>query len=115
MATYAAKATTAGNSKALRFDRALFQAHPEFAAGEFRVQVLGPGAMLVTTTAAASGEKADADPLLEAYLAFMEDQMRAHPEHIRPLTAEDIRGLDALLANVVVDRNEDLGQDFELP
>lgn len=114
MATYVGKATTAGNSRALRFDRALFKAHPEFGTGEFRVSVLGPGTMLVSAASPAAGET-EADPVLEAYLAFTENQMRRHQEHIRPFTTEDIRGLDVLLANVVVDRDEDLGDDFELP
>ena len=115
MATYVAKATTSGNSKALRFDRSLFRAHPEFATGEFRVHVLGPGAMLVTSVARAPGAEDEPDPVVEAYLAFVEQQMRAHPEHVRPFTPDDVRGLDRLLAKVVVDRNEDLGDDFTLP
>ncbi len=115
MASYNAKATTVGNSKALRLDRALFRAHPEFATGEFKVSVLGPGAMLVTAAARPGGEQAETDPVLEAYLAFVEQQMLNHPEYIRPLTTEDVRGLDTLLADVVVDRDEELPDDFELP
>jgi antitoxin PrlF len=114
MASYNAKATTVGHSKALRLDRALFRAHPEFGTGEFKVSVLGPGAMLVTATRA-SREQTETDPVLEAYLAFAEQQMLNHPEHIRPLTTEDVRGLDTLLADVVVDRDEELADDFELP
>ena len=115
MASYSAKATTVGNSKALRLDRALFRAHPEFATGEFKVSVLGPGAMLVTAAARATREQAETDPVLEAYLAFVEQQMVNHPESIRPLTTDDVRGLDRLLVDVVVDRDEELADDFELP
>lgn len=115
MASYTAKATTVGNSRALRLDRALVRAHPEFGTGDFKVSVLGPGAMLVTATERASREQAQADPVLEAYLAFVEQQMVNHPEHIRPLTSDDVRGLDTLLADVVVDRDEELADDFELP
>jgi len=115
MASYNAKATTVGNSKALRLDRALVRAHPEFATGEFKVSVLGPGAMLVTATARATREPAETDPGLDAYLAFVEQQMVNHPERIRPLTTDDVRGLDTLLADVVVDRDEELADDFGLP
>jgi antitoxin PrlF len=115
MVSYTAKATTVGNSKALRLDRALFRAHPEFATGEFKVSVLGPGAMLVTAAARATREPAETDPVLEAYLAFVEQQMVNHPERIRPLTTDDVRGLDTLLADVVVDRDEEPADDFELP
>ncbi len=71
--------------------------------------------MLVTAVARAAAEEDEADPVVETYLAFVEHQMQAHPEHIRPLTPDEVRGLDSLLANVVVDRNEDLGDDFTLP
>lgn len=111
---YRAKATTVGHSKALRLDRALFQAHPEFATGEFNVNVLGPGAMLVTAKGPAP-RPAHADPVLEAYLAFVEQQMIDRPGSSRPLTSEDVRGLDTLLVDVVVDRDEQLPDDFVLP
>jgi antitoxin PrlF len=115
MASYRAKATTVGHSKALRLDRALFQAHPEFATGEFKVSVLGPGAMLVTAQAPARRRPNETDQVLEAYLAFVERQMTDRPASIRPLTTEDVRGLNALLADVVVGRDEELPDDFELP
>jgi len=115
MASYIAKATTVGNSRALRLDGALCRAHPEFATGEFKVSVLGRGAMLVTAAARATSEQAEIDPVLEGYLAFVEQQMVNHPEYIRPLTTEDVRGLETLLADVVVDRDEELADDFELP
>lgn len=111
--TFTAKATTSGNSRALRLDAALFKSHPEFAKGEFAVHVLGPGTMLVTATK--RGDLADEhDPVLAAYLAFLEDQMKTGPKMIRSLTRADVTGLDQLLAGVVVNRDEDLG-DFELP
>jgi antitoxin PrlF len=115
MASYTAKATTVGNSKALRLDRALFRAHPEFATGDFKVSVLGPGAMLVTAAARPGGEQAETDPVLEGYLAFVEQQMLNRPECIRPLTTEAVRGLDTLLADVAMDRDEELADDFGLP
>ncbi|HEX9727903.1 MAG TPA: hypothetical protein VGA37_05320 [Gemmatimonadales bacterium] len=115
MASYRAKATTVGHSKALRLDRALFHAHPEFATGEFNVSVLGPGAMLVTARGPTSRKPAETDPVLEAYLAFVEQEMISRPESIRPLTTADVRGLDTLLADVVVARAEELADDFELP
>jgi hypothetical protein len=71
--------------------------------------------MLVTAAARPGGEQAETDPVLEAYLAFVEQQMLNHPESIRPLTTEDVRGLDTLLADVAVDRDEELADDFELP
>jgi hypothetical protein len=111
--TFTAKAATSGNSRALRLDAALFKSHPEFAKGEFAVHVLGPGTMLVTATNPASAAD-EQDPVLTAYLAFLDNQMKARPDLIRPLTGAHVAGLDQLLAGVVVNRDEDLG-DFELP
>jgi len=110
---YSGKPTTSGNSKALRFESALFKAHPEFARGELVAHVLGPGTMLVKATPdARTGE---GDPVLDAYLSFLETHLAAHPEEIRPMTAADVRGLDQLLAGVVVDRDEEIPEEFELP
>ena len=111
--SFTAKAATSGNSRALRLDSALFKSHPEFAKGEFAVHVLGPGTMLVTATKpnVAADEE---DPVLTAYLAFLDGQLKTHPDMIRPFTLADVAGLDRLLDGVAVDRDEDLG-DFRLP
>lgn len=112
---YAGRATTSGNSRAFRFDAALFRAHPEFTSGPVTAHVIGPGTLLVTTAHEPASEDDDADPLLEAFLAYLEDQARRQPHLIRPLTASDVRGLDELLAGVVVSPDEELDEDFTLP
>lgn len=112
---YAGKATTSGNSRAFRFDAALFRAHPEFAAGPITAQVLGPGALLVTTASPPDESDEGSDPVLESFLAFLEGQLRDQPQHVRALTAADVQGLDVLLDGVVVDRDEPLDDGFELP
>ena len=112
---YAGKAATSGNSRAFRFDAALFRAHPEFAAGPVTAHVLGPGALLVTTASPPGGAEEEPDPVLASFLAFLEGQMRQRPEHIRPLTAADVQDLDGLLDGVAVDPDEALDDEFELP
>lgn len=109
---YTGKATTSGNSRAFRFDAALFRTHPEFVAGPVTAHVLGPGALLVTT---ATPPDAGSDPVLGSFLSFIEGQMRDQPQRIRALTAADIDDLDVLLAGVVVDRDKVVDDDFELP
>ena len=111
---YKGKATTAGNSRALRFDAALFKAHPEFAAGDVTAHVLGPGAMLVTAATGPGRARTAPDPTLDAFLAFLDDQMRRRPDRIRPRTRADVAGLDQLLAGVRVNPDDELPDDFEL-
>ena len=111
---YAGRATTSGNSRAFRFDAALFRAHPEFAAGPVTAHVLGPGTLLVTAASPPDAPD-DADPVLGAFLAFLEAQMRDQPQRIRPLTQADVADLDTLLDGVSVGRDEALDDGFELP
>jgi prlF antitoxin for toxin YhaV_toxin len=112
---YSARATTVGNSRALSFEASLFRAHPEFGEGRFEAHVIAPGTMLVTTAAEAGPDDPDADPVLGAYLAFLEQEMIAHPEGIRPLSAEWLERALEVVEGVEVDLDEDLGDDVVVP
>lgn len=112
---FVAKAGTTGNSRALRLDAALVKAHPEFGKGAFTVHVLGPGTMLITQNGPAETDpNGEPDPVLGAFLAFLEAELDAHPERIRPITMGHVAGLDQLLKGVRIQRDEDLG-DYQLP
>lgn len=110
--TYHATATSTGNSKALRLDAALLREHPEFAVGQFEVDVIAPGRLLVRALRPA---EAGTDPVFHAFFAFLDNQMALHPERITALSARDIEGVDALLDGVVADQSEHLGDSFEMP
>lgn len=111
---YNGKATTVGNSRALSFEATLFKAHPEFASGRFEAHVIGPGTMLVTSAEAGGQAEDGEDPVVLAYLAFLEEQMARHPELIQPL--DDLLARSAsLVAGVEVNLDEDLGEDAYLP
>lgn len=109
---YSGRAAKTGNSKGFRFESALFTAHPEFASGDLEADVIAPGRLLVRTRVEPGAEE---DPVLDAYLAFLEDQMRRHPEAVTALTDQDVAGLDELLSGVEYDRDEPLDDAFELP
>ena len=48
--------TTTGRSEALRLDKALFKAHPEFKQrAKIRAHVIGPGSLLVTLDSSEGG------------------------------------------------------------
>ena len=111
--SYSARATTSGTAPALAFSRAFAEAHPEFTRGRFEAHVIAPGRLLVS--APADVEAGGDDPVLGAFLDFLDQQMLQRPDLVRPFTAADVAGLDELLDGVEVDLDEDLGDDFILP
>jgi hypothetical protein len=111
--SYRGRATRTGNSKALRFESALFASHPEFAEGDMEAHIIAPGCLLVRTRSQGSDERGD--PVFGAYLAFLEEQIAHSPGLLRPLTTEDVAGLDELLDGVEYDEEETLDDGFELP
>jgi hypothetical protein len=112
---YSGKATTVGNSRALSFEASLFKAHPEFAAGRVEAHVIAPGTMLVTSTEHANARADDEDPVMLAFLAFMDQEMVRRPDLIQPLDAQLLADMDELVGDIEVDLDEDLGDDAYLP
>ncbi|MEX2584043.1 MAG: hypothetical protein WD766_12250 [Gemmatimonadota bacterium] len=111
--SYTGRATRTGNSKGFRFESALFTSHPEFASGDLEADVIAPGRLLVRTRT--EGDEAERDAVLDAYLAFLREQISAHPEMLRLLTEADVAALDELLAGVEYDKADELDEGFELP
>jgi len=112
---YTARATTSGRAHALAFTKDLAREHPEFTKGRFDIHVIAPGRLLVSAIdEPVSAADDESDPVLGAFLGFLEQQMEMRPDLIRPFTARDVEGLDELLKDTVVDPDEDLG-DFTLP
>jgi hypothetical protein len=110
---YSGRTTRTGNSKAFRFESALFTSHPEFAEGDVEADVIAPGRLLIRTRPHEDEESGD--PVFGAFLAFLEAQMVANPDLIRPFTTEDVAGLEELLEGVEYDKEEVLDEEFELP
>jgi hypothetical protein len=107
---YKGKRTRTGNSSGFRFEGALFRSHPEFD-GEVTAHVIAPGRMLVT---AESKPEEREDPVLSAFLAFLAQDMAKNPDSIRPLDETRVKRLDRLTKGIVVDLNEDLGEESRL-
>ncbi|WP_246154295.1 type II toxin-antitoxin system PrlF family antitoxin [Methylobacterium oryzihabitans] len=57
---------------------------------------------------------AELDHVVLAYLSFLERDMRAHPDRLRPLTEADLSRLDALTAGVAVHDDETIPDDVTL-
>jgi hypothetical protein len=71
--------------------------------------------MVRVTSAERAEESAteDEDPVVLAYLAFLEEQMARHPELIQPMD-EMLACSRDLVAHIEVDLAEDLGEDAYL-
>jgi len=106
-AVYRGKLTRTGNSSGFRFEGALFKSHPEFK-GEVTAHIIAPGRMLVT---AEPGPVDREDPVLSAFLAFLARDMERNPNSIRPLDEARMKRIEELTKGVVVDLDEDLGEE----
>jgi len=106
---YRGRQAKTGNSLGLRFDKALFQSHPEFS-GEVRAHVIAPGRMLVVADTAQKRRR-KSDPVMEAFLSFLAEDMVRHPEQIKPLDPALLARIDALVGRLPFNPHEDLGDE----
>ncbi|MGO4870308.1 MAG: type II toxin-antitoxin system PrlF family antitoxin [Roseiarcus sp.] len=119
-ATFKGTITTTGRSEALRLDKALFKAHPEFRQkARIRAHVIGPGSLLVTLDAeerngAEAPDAVERDPVVSAYLAFLERDLREHPDRLQPFTEGELARLEALTKDVEVSDDEAIPDDVTL-
>jgi antitoxin PrlF len=112
-ASFGGAITTTGNSGALRLDKSFFTAHPEFRVrAKLVVHHIGPGKVLVTVDeGAADADAEDAhDPVVSAYLAFLEKDMAANPSQLSPFTGTELEKLTELVKGVTV-RDDDVLPD----
>jgi hypothetical protein len=108
-AVYRGKQAKTGNSLGLRFDKALFQSHPEFS-GEVRAHVIAPGRMLVVAEPTAKPGR-QSDPVMDAFLSFLAADMVRTPQQIKPLDGALVERIKALVGHLPVRPDEDLGDE----
>jgi antitoxin PrlF len=100
--SYKGKVTTAGTSEGFRFDKSLFKQHPEFKQkAEVVASIIGPGTMLVSLVNSPDLEEAE-DPVVSAFLAFLEQDMLENQTVIEPVSAKQIARAKALTAKMTV-------------
>jgi antitoxin PrlF len=109
LAGYKGKQARTGNSLGLRFERALFQSHPEFS-GCVRAHVIAPGRMLVVAEPVGKAKRDD-DPVMESFLSFLATDIANNPSQIKPLDRALMDRIDALVGHIEVNRDEDLGDE----
>ncbi len=106
---YRGKQTKTGNSSGFRFEGALFRSHPEFK-GDVVAHVIAPGRLLVT----ADAREQEADPVMEAFLAFLAEDIRTSPAQVRPLDPGVINRVTRLTEGVAVDARAPLEDEVDL-
>ena len=101
---YSGKVTPVGNSKGIRIDAAFFKAHPEFS-GDVRATVLADGQVLLSANNLVSRrpKKEEIDPVMLAFLSFLEKQMAGHPGLIEPVDRAQLARIGKLVEGVETD------------
>jgi antitoxin PrlF len=93
-----------GNSRGIRLPAGFFNAHTEFT-GKVQVTVVADGAVLLSTKKAvqrkAKGDESDeGDPVVAAFLQFLEAQMTKHPQGIVVADAAQLGRIGKLVKGV---------------
>ena len=104
---YKGKQAKTGNSLGLRFDKALFQSHPEFN-GMVQACVIAPGRMLVVAQPLSKAGH-DEDPVIASFLSFLAKDMAQAPHRVTPLDEALVERINRLVGNIETDPAEDLG------
>jgi antitoxin PrlF len=104
--------TTTGSSEAIRLEKSLFRQNPEFRQkANVEAHVIGRGTLLVRL-ADEEGEQADQeDPMVAAFLAFIERDATAHPGRIIPLSSSKVADAVELTRNVIVSDDDVIPDD----
>lgn len=107
--------TTTGRSEAVRLEKAFFRAHPEFRQrARVRAQAVGEGHVLVSLSEPMVSNGDVVDPVVTAYLGFLEADMKAHPERLSPFTTAEVDAALSLIRDVEVSDDEALPDDITI-
>ncbi len=111
---YVGTITTTGKSEAIRLEKSLFRSHPEFRQkSKVQAHVIGHGTMLLSVTDDETSES-EVDPIMAAFLKFLQHEIARSPETIKPLSATRIAEARELTKHVEVSDGESLPDDVTL-
>jgi len=112
--SYRGTITTTGKSEAIRLEKALFRSHPEFRQkARVRADVVGTGHVLISVVANDSSIEQE-DPVVGAFLSFLERDMTERPDRIEPVSSSRIGRAMDLVADVEVSDEDPLPDDAGL-
>ncbi|GAA4258969.1 hypothetical protein GBZ26_03955 [Azospirillum formosense] len=110
---YNGSITTTGASEAIRLDKTLFRQHPEFRQkAKVEAHVIGRGTLLVHLVDDGQDPENQEDPMVAAFLSFIERDAVAHPERIAPLSASKVARAVELTKNVTVSDDDVIPDDI---
>jgi antitoxin PrlF len=111
---YAGTITTTGKSEAIRLEKSLFRSHPEFRQrSKVHAHVIGHGTMLISVADDDTSES-EMDPVMAAFLSFLDREIAQSPDRIQPLSATRIAEARELTKGVEVSDDESLPDDVTL-
>lgn len=112
-ATYMGSVTTTGSSEAFRVDKGLFRQHPEFKQkAKVKASVIAPGQILLSLCEEEEPALVEReDPVVNAFLGFLEQDMINNPGHLEEISAEEIARSKALVEGVEVSDDDFLPED----
>lgn len=114
MLAYKGTITTTGASEAMRFDKSLFRQHPEFRQkAKVEAHVIGQGTLLVHVMGEQAAEQQE-DPMVMAYLAFIERDAINNPSHIAPISEDLVARAVEATRNVVVSDDDEIPDDVSI-
>ncbi|MCZ4107114.1 type II toxin-antitoxin system PrlF family antitoxin [Brevundimonas diminuta] len=104
--------TSTGRSEAVRLEKAFFRAHPEFRQkARVRAQAIGEGHVLVSVVEPLVSTSDEVDPVVSAYLSFLEADMVAHPQRLSPFSSADLAAARELVRDIVVGDDDAIPDD----
>jgi len=112
--TYTGTITTTGRSEAIRLEKSLFRSHPEFRQkSKVQAHVIGHGTLLLSVTEDEANE-CEVDPIMTAFLSFLDREIADAPGRIQPLSSTRIAEARELTKDVEVSDDESLPDDVTL-
>ena len=112
MSTFTGSITTTGKSEAIRLDKALFRLHPEFRQkAKVRAQIVAPGHALISVVDEETAAPNEEDPVVSAFLAFLEKDLKTRPGRTTGLSKKSIARAARLTKGVKVSDRERLPDD----
>lgn len=116
MPAFTGSITTTGKSEAIRLDKALFRLHPEFRQkAKVRAQVIAPGLALISVVDNETAPRVqDEDPVVTAFLAFLEKDLKTHPGRRTRLSKASLARAVRLTKGIKVSDREILPRNVTL-
>lgn len=117
MPSFQGTITTTGKSEAIRLEKALFRAHPEFQQkAKVCAHVIAKGQILISLVEDPDTlmEQQDIDPVTDAFVNFLAQDMIQNPGRLESLSSGAIEKAERLTRGVSVDDGEEIPEDVTL-